>query len=190
MSKFSFFRAPVSNVMPYRTVTLQQIHQVLTADYYRMATEALRQLCARRNRGEVTQRDVQHFKATHFDYVTFSGVFTRRSADALQEHSGLLALDFDHIDHWQGEGLLHGVYGLRYALLHDPSLTTALIFRSPSGDGLKWVVPIDLQQGSHAEWFRVLSYYVETTYGVAPDPSGKDVVRACYLPWDPDALLF
>lgn len=124
-----------------------------------------------------------------FDYATFSGEFTRRRDDALLAHSGLICLDFDHIDQWHDGGRLSGVYGLRYALMHDAAVDTALLFRSPGGDGLKWVVPIDLAQGTHADWFEILSFYVSRNYGVEPDPSGRDLSRACYLPWDPDVVM-
>lgn len=187
MKRFSFFRAPVSNVVPHKTVGIEQIYNVIRGDYYRAATEELRRLIQEER---VTQRDVQRFKSRNFDYATFSGEFSRRCEDALLAHSGLLCLDFDHISQWQGGGHLQGVYGLRYALMHDASVDTALLFRSPGGDGLKWVVPIDLEQGTHADWFEVLSYYVSRNYGVEPDPSGRDIARACYLPWDPDAMIY
>lgn len=188
--RFSFFRAPISNVMPHNTVGLRQICNAIQGDYYRAATEELRRLRRSQHEGHATQRDVQRYKARHFDYATFSGIFTRRRDDALLTHSGLLCLDFDHIDQWRGEGVLQGVYGLRYALMHDASIDTALIFRSPGGDGLKWVIYIDPEQGTHAQWFDAVAFYVSRTYGVEVDASGRDVSRACYLPWDPDALYF
>ena len=189
MNDFSFFLAPVSNTVPHKTVGLQQIYNVIRGDYYRSATEELRRLCRSVPEGGATRRDVQRFKARHFDYATFSGIFTARRADALQAHSGLLCLDFDHIGEWQDGDRLSGFYGLRYALLRDPAVETALLFRSPGGDGLKWVVFIDLEQGTHAQWFDVLTYYVARNYNVEADPSGRDVCRACYLSWDPDVCM-
>ena len=54
--------------------------------------------------------------------------------------------------------------------MHDASVDTALLFRSPGGDGLKWVVSIDLAQGTHTDWFEILSFYISRNYGVEPDP--------------------
>lgn len=51
--------------------------------------------------------------------------------------AGLICLDFDHINQWHDGGRLSGVYGLRYALMHDASVDTALLFRSPGGDGFE-----------------------------------------------------
>lgn len=169
---------------------LEGVYNLIRSDSYRPVTEELRSLRAAVKEGRATLRDVQRFKARRFDYVTFGGCFTRRSAKGLVEHSGLICLDFDHVDEWQGARRLSGVCGLRHLLQSDAAVDTALVFRSPGGDGLKWVVPIDLRQGTHEEWFRALSFYAGRAYGMEPDPSGSDVARACYLPWDPDAILF
>lgn len=198
---FSFFRAPISNTRPHRTVNLNQVFNAIKGDYYRTQTEALRTLRHQAETGESTRREVQRFKGENFDYATFSGIFSRRCNDALQAHSGLLCLDFDHVEQWNGESswhrpahsvaprsLLQGVYGLRYALLHDEYQDTRLLFRSPGGDGLKWIIAIDLREATHSEWFDAVSRYVSSTYGLEPDPSGRDLARACYLPWDPDVI--
>lgn len=190
MSRFSFYLAPVSNVVPHRTVDIEQIYNAIRGDYYRAATEELRRLRRLADEGRIDRREVQRYKARHFDYATFSGTFSRRCDRALLAHSGLLCLDFDHIDGWRDGGEREGVYGLRHALFRDTAIDTALLFRSPGGDGLKWVIRIDLAQGTHAEWFDAVSFYVARSYGVEADPSGRDVSRACYLPWDPDVLLY
>ena len=114
------------------------------------------------------------------DYCTFSGTFSVRREDKLIRHSGLLCLDFDH---------LPDVEGLFPELLQDEYFDTMLLFRSPSGDGLKWIIPTDLTECSHADFFRSVSAYIAETYRVSVDSSGKDVCRACFLPYDPGAYL-
>ena len=123
---------------------------------------------------------MRKFKAANFDYCTFSGVFTTRSNRNQTGHSGLLCLDFDHVS---------DLCGLRHALLNDDYLDTRLLFRSPSGDGLKWVVSINLAQATHSEYFDAISCYLLSTYGVEVDPSGRDLSRACFLPCDPEVVL-
>ena len=71
----------------------------------------------------------------------------------------------------------------------DEYFDTMLLFRSPSGDGLKWIIPTDLTECSHADFFRSVSAYIAETYRVSVDSSGKDVCRACFLPYDPGAYL-
>jgi hypothetical protein len=96
------------------------------------------------------------------------------------QHSGLLAVDFDH---------LPNLKEVRQALLADDYFETQLLFVSPSGDGLKWIIPIDTSQTPHAEYFAAVSYYILQTYSIEVDKSGRDISRACFLPHDPNAFI-
>ena len=78
--------------------------------------------------------EARKFKAFQFDYVTFSGVFTSRGDKNLKAHSGLMVIDFDHLQEPDK---------LKERLLNDQYFETELLFTSPSGDGLKWIVSID-----------------------------------------------
>jgi len=169
---FSFFKAPVRNVTPYKQISLLDTWRYITGRYARRRTEELRLIR--------DPKRARMFKAEKFDYCTFSGTFSVRREDKLLNHSGLLCLDFDH---------LPDVEGLFRKLLQDEYFETMLLFRSPSGDGLKWIIPTDLTECSHAAFFRSVSAYVAQTYGVPVDQSGKDVCRACFLPHDPQAYL-
>ena len=42
--------------------------------------------------------EAKRYKATHFDYCTFSGLFRKRNEKELIMHSGLMCLDFDHVE--------------------------------------------------------------------------------------------
>ena len=107
-------------------------------------------------------------------------MFSERANDKLVEHSGYLCLDFDHVQ---------DLDALKQTLLNDPYFETQLMFRSPSGDGLKWIVKINIALMPHSDYFRSVSNYLVQTYGIEPDKSGKDVSRACFLPYDPEAYL-
>ena len=120
------------------------------------------------------------FKANEFNYVWFSGIFTKRSEKCFQHHSELMVLDFDH---------LSDVDGVKGVLLADKSLETVLLFRSPSGDGLKWVISIDIRLMDHKNYFKAVSNYLKATYQLEVDSSGKDVARACFLPYDPEVFI-
>lgn len=166
--RFSFFQAPVKNVKPLRTIGVVEAYKYITSLY------AYRRTCHLRELTEAAEQ--RTYKAEAFDYVTFSGTFTQRAAHGLTAHSGLLCIDLDHL------GLR--LHTLRSQLCDDPRFVTELAFVSPSGDGLKWVVRIDLTQADHPTWFRALQNYLRLTYGVEADPSARDVARACYLPSD------
>lgn len=170
--KFTFFRAPVANTKPYKDITLFDAYLYLIGHHARKRTEYLR--------GIKDSAQARRYKASVFDYCCFSGTFSRRSESALIQHSGLMCIDFDH---------LPSPDDLRQQLLFDMYFDTQLMFRSPSGDGLKWVIPIDLSKCSHSEYFDAVSIYIHQNYGVQVDKSGRDVCRACFLPHDDHAYL-
>lgn len=176
-ASFSFFKAPVSNITPHSQTTLVQIFNAIKGNYYEERTSNLRAFAD----GKLARL----YKAQHFDYCTFSGVFTIRNDKSLVKHSGLLCIDFDH---------LNSVEILFKSLLQDDYFDTQLLFRSPSGDGLKWVIQInpplsDLGSFSHGEYFAAVANYIRQAYGVEVDKSGRDLSRACFLPHDPNAYI-
>lgn len=170
--KFSYFTKPVTNTVPGKTVNLLDVYNLIKGDAYADCTSTLREI--------QDLKKARAFKASNFDYVTFSGSFLKRSEIALQQHSGLLALDFDHVD---------DVQELRSKLLEDPSLETELLFVSPSGDGIKWVVTADTSKLSHRNYFNAVANYVQHRYQLIVDQSGKDSCRACFLPHDPHVFV-
>ena len=165
--KFSYFKRPVTNTIPDKKIDLVEIYNMIKSESFRSITEHLRAI--------TDKNQAREYKAQNFDYVTFSGIFSKRNDKALMKHSGLLTVDFDHIP---------DIEGLKQTLLKDEYFETEIMFFSPSGDGLKWVVPIDLTQGSHEFLFRAIATYIRQTYSLDVDKSGKDISRACFLPYD------
>ena len=171
-SLFSFFKAPVRNTIPHKNVSLVQVYKYIVGDYAKVRTEKLRCFS--------DQKQARQYKATNFDYCTFSGIFQTRNDKALVNHSGLLCIDFDH---------LQNVDLLRNQLLQDEYFETQLLFVSPSGDGLKWIISINTAKASHSEFFAAVANYILQTYKVEVDKSGRDISRACFLPYDPQAFI-
>jgi|SRR5574344_151180 len=200
---FSFFRAPISNTKPHKAVSLADAYNYIVGDYAKDRTEKLRAF------GDAKQ--ARTFKAANFDYCTFSGTFTTRNDKALIRHSGLLCVDFDHLNNVQlsckreqnsnlfevmpsAADNLDNVENLFKRLLNDEYFDTQLLFHSPSGDGLKWIIRIspplgDLGGFTHGNYFAAVSNYIQQTYGVSVDKSGRDISRACFLPHDPQAFI-
>lgn len=169
---FSYYKKPISNIKPYMKTDLYNIWQCIRNINYRDETIALRKI--------KDPKQARKFKAYNFNYVTFSGVFSKRNDKNLLKHSGLVTIDFDHVQDTDE---------LKFKLIHDNYFETELIFISPSGDGLKWVIPIDILAHSHQIYFKAISNYIRQTYNVEIDKSGKDVSRACFLPNDKDAYI-
>ena len=174
---FSFFKAPVRNTIPHKSICLLDAYNYIVGDYAKQRTEKLR--------GIKEPKQARQYKASTFDYCTFSGMFQTRNDKALISHSGLLCIDFDH---------LQSVDLLRKQLLQDEYFETQLLFVSPSGDGIKWIISIsppvgDLGGFSHSNYFAAVANYILQTYGVEVDKSGRDISRACFLPHDPQAYI-
>jgi hypothetical protein len=169
---FSFFRAPITSTVPYKSITLFDAYLYIIGKPAQKRTADLRAIA------DKTQ--AKRFKSNCFDYCCFSGIFTKRNANALVQHSGLMCIDFDH---------LPDPDDLRQKLLFDEYFDTQLLFRSPSGDGLKWIIPVDLSEYTHGEFFEAVAEHILQGYGVQIDKSGSDFSRACFLPYDPHAYI-
>lgn len=168
--ELSYFKRPVTNVQPYAKVTLPRIYKAITGQYFKAVTKKLR---------AIKDKDqVRKFKAASFDYVTFSGTFSKRNNNNLIGHSSYLCFDLDN---------LVNLESVRDALKHDEY--TELLFQSPGGRGLKWICQVDIKRGSHLDYFNGIASYLQDNYKVTADPSGKDCSRACFICHDPDAYL-
>ncbi|MDO4826023.1 MAG: BT4734/BF3469 family protein [Bacteroidia bacterium] len=176
--RMSFFRRPIMNTLPCREASPEDIFKYLISDYAKAATEELRTISDPKARSR--------YKAANFDYITPAGLFKSRKETDLILPSGYIVIDFDH---------LQDPSGLVIRLASDEHFETVLAFRSPSGDGVKWIVSLpdipktDGTPLTHGDYFTMLSNYSLKYYGIQADPSGKDICRACFLPYDPEAFL-
>ena len=125
LPRFSYFSRPITNTQPSMEYTLLDAYHYIIGGVSELATETCRSLPEDRRKV---------FKKTHFDYCTFSGIFTGRNSENLVRHSMLFCFDFDHLKD------VEATFG---QLINDRYFETMLLFRSPSGDGLKWVVSME-----------------------------------------------
>ena len=183
MPSFSIFRRPITNKHPYQVVNLIDVFNYIISDFAKDRTNELRTIKDDRYR--------RQYKANKFDYCTFSGIFSVRTDKAIIQHSGLICLDFDH---------LKDVEAIFEALKEDTYFETLLLFRSPSGDGLKWIISFHdsyFRYGKDGEsysdyqvrFFAGLYNYIFNHYDVEVDRSCRNLSRACFLPHDPAAYL-
>lgn len=169
----SFFRPPVRNTRPSESLSLWEVHNRITGDAYKDITQQLRSLS--------DPKQIRALKASSFAYVTFAGTFSSRNDRNLLQTSDLLVLDFDHLPDPER---------VKQQLLEDPYFDTEMLFVSPSGTGLKWVIRnCDPEKPEHSRFFNGVSYYLSVTYKLKVDLSGKDRSRACFLPYDPGCYL-
>ena len=116
-------------------------------------------------------RDGDKGKKIELPVVLFSGEFTERKDNAILSHSGLIVLDFDHID----------VEAYKNILCTDDHIFACWI--SPSGDGLKALVRVSNPE-RHRDHFRALIKYFDKQYNLELDQSGQNESRACFESYD------
>ena len=121
-------------------------------------------------------RDGEKEKKKQLPVVCWSGEFTERADDALFEHSGLIVLDFDHVD----------VDSTKTSLATDDYIHSC--WTSPSGNGVKALVKITNPE-RHRDHFRALVKYFDSQYGLEVDESGINESRACFESHDPDIII-
>ena len=106
--------------------------------------------------------------------ICFSGKFAKRNDNSLQQHSGLICLDFDG-------------YNSNKDLLQEKERLSKnkhmfAVFISPSGKGLKALVKIPPNQDNHLNYFISLQNSLNSVYF---DKTSKNISRVCYESYDP-----
>lgn len=213
--KMSLFLPPISPVKdsttgriiqpptltPYKEITLQEVYKLITSsERLKTLTETVRR--ATENGDEKVYRML---KQQTLPYVTPCGVFSYRKSDSLTGPSGLIVVDIDHLDSRRE------AEKLKRQLFDDLLLHPVLAFTSPSGHGVKAFIPYDLARipdtkQNTSENIHWAMNYVQAIYdfhsshpdredkktnhsGKGVDRSGKDLVRACFLSYDEEALI-
>lgn len=108
--------------------------------------------------------------------VLFSGEFKERKDEGLIDHSGVIVLDFDHLE---------DVEDTKKTLATDSYVFAVWV--SPSGTGLKALVKIKFPE-RHRDQFRALVKYFDKQYGLEVDSSGINESRACFESYDPELV--
>ena len=113
---------------------------------------------------------------TKLPIVLFSGEFSGRKDDNLKRHSGLIVLDFDHIDVERGKNVIGSDRYVRSCWV------------SPSGNGIKALVEVQ-EPSRHRDHFRSLQKYFDSQYGLEVDSTGINESRACFESCDPEIVV-
>ena len=108
--------------------------------------------------------------------VMWAGVFRQRKAGAIEAHSGLVVVDWDHV----GAGLAKA----KEKLSSNPHVFACYV--SPSGNGLKAIFRVPPDAERHAAAWATAAKRGELVTGIKPD-HGNDVARLCFVSFDPEA---
>jgi hypothetical protein len=169
-TKLNLFASSFQSI-PAETITLAQALDAIRLGHHKAQVQTVRQILAREGKRAYDRAKV------YLPAVTFGGTFLPTRGNAhLQQHSGILHGDLDH---------LRDVAAVKQAICADPR--TAYAFISPSGEGLKLGVHIEViaDDAAYKHAWATISDIYEQCYGGTWDPSGKDVSRLCFMSYDP-----
>ena len=169
MSKFSYYTGGITSTVPkVNDMTLDRLANGIGSQF-KSETGTLRSHLSNGNKDKADEIK------KGLDYVTFSGTFSKRGAKNLIDYSGLMVLDLDD---------LPDVVEVKKTILEQTDIEVAMIFVSPSGNGLKVIVPSTTAE-EHLKVFRMYQRYFKSL-NIDIDESGKDVGRACFVCHDED----
>lgn len=186
-NRVSYFTKPVNTKseeqVPERYLSLFEVYSLIIGEGQ---GNNLADLTRQLRSIPVENKDERREHKKKHPHIVFGGEFSHRSIDGLIKPSNLICLDFDHI------GTHTEVEDLKDRICEDTELNPVLLFTSPSGDGLKVVVPIEQTISGDEDFklaYKSLTHYCEHTYQLTPDKSCKDISRSCFLCYDELAVL-
>lgn len=177
---------------PEPTTLKQAVEQIRTGYYF---GKDLRQKCK-----QTAQEYREHGKSDNYKKQKnqlpayyFGCVCSGKNGKYIHGATGLLIADFDHFGTPENpESIEH------YRALLEADKYTALLFQSPSRQGLKVVIKIGIdtrrepqpitREGSEQDeaykgyYSALVDYY--KGLGISMDESGKNINRACFFSWD------
>lgn len=118
-------------------------------------------------------------KRNYLQAALFNGTFSYRNNNGLKSYSGVIAIDVDGLSVDDVERWFH-------TLKKNP--LTYFVFRTPSGHGIKFLV---LHNNSKPVNHADLYDQICDSYGIgsAVDKSVRDIARANYICYDPNAWI-
>ena len=168
--KISYYLNGITTTQPYKAIALTDVVRAIQCQKSKRLTETLRSIA--------NQEEAAKFKRTHFDYATFSGTFNTRRSTELIDYSGYMVIDLDDVD----------PVDVKRKLLNQKYFDIALMFTSPSGNGVK-VVVASTTACEHKQVFRMYQRCFDKQLGVEVDNSGSDIARACFIAYDEEVYF-
>jgi hypothetical protein len=154
------------------TITIYDFYEMVTSGHSRALVEAVRAESDKKRRA---------FLKKKLPVVTVSGTFSERKNYALLEHSKRIAVDIDP----EGNPHITDMPALRDSLGTWAEIEFAAL--SASGRGVFCTVLISNPDEHRAHFFSLERTFKK--FNIVIDPSCKNVARARYMSYDPDAVF-
>lgn len=162
---FSFYENGIVKTKPSKDIDINDFTEILKHNNHVKLIKKIRGIKNKKDRDKEKRK---------LSYVTFAGIFTERGNNNLNKSSGFACLDVDDISDL--EKVKQKVINNKF---------THLLFKSPSGKGLKLVVRIP-EVNSDEEykqyWISIAEHYNLSDN----DEATKDISRACFVSYDPE----
>ncbi|TAN17220.1 MAG: hypothetical protein EPN37_07135 [Chitinophagaceae bacterium] len=154
----------VSTTKTTETIEVQNFLDAIKSGYWQDVVLPIR-----------AERDEEKQKAMkrHAPLVTISGVFNHRRDSDLKKHSGLIAIDIDHLNE-RLEEYRRNLASDRYCFA---------LFSSIRGNGLCMIFKID--GARHRDAFTAISAYLLQEYDIVVDSACVNESRARFVSYDP-----
>ena len=167
MSQISFY-TKITNTIPTRAMTIQEVLQDIGSTRYKEQIEQIRVAPDKPARDRLKK---------NLPYYTMGGTFSERANSKLIKASNLINFDIDDLEDPEKT---------REELKQDPYIH--YIFLSPSGNGLKLgvVVPGVRSDAEYKQYWTAISQHFKLS---ETDTSAKDIARACFVSYDPNYYL-
>lgn len=172
--QMSFFKR-ATDTKPQKHITIEALVEMVRSPSFDVITT----IDKARTALQAGEKDKYSELKCSLPAVTFSGVFTERKASKMKIHSGLMGIDFDHLEPDQ-------LAEAREKLISDPHVV--FLYVSPSEEGLKGAVALDSLPGdddAHKTAFSAVRNYIQAIHGLTVDKSCSDVCRLAFVSHDP-----
>jgi hypothetical protein len=163
-TKVSVFAGVLGNVKAF-DLTLEEVAQRLRINY-KQEIEHIRTL---------EKKDYDNEKKK-LHAILFGGLAVNRTDNDINEPSGLMITDYDHLPESQYNRIWDKLKKDKH---------TVLMFKSPSGDGIKAVVSIPKSsKDDYRKRFKAYSEYISEPNFF--DVKNSNISRLCFISYDPD----
>ena len=151
---------------------LKVLNEIKTERWKKEITEIRNHI----NNGDSKKAD--YIKKTLPAFTVSATFKENRKKKNIESYSNLLHLDYDYVDN---------VIELKAKVVSIPFTYAAFI--SPSGKGLKVLVKSNNNLRTHTFSFNRLKEHYDGIVGVTSDNSIKDILRLCFISYDPDLYI-
>ena len=171
----SYFHGGIRNTNKVVDTSLEKfIEQIRTNESWKKKVSHVRNVLNKYGKGleyKEAKRQLHYFMPC--------GTFTTRSKQGLKTVNGLLQGDIDNLT-------TEEMKRARKLLIQDKY--TIALFNSPSNQGIKFFIRTNVTVKSPPSVKAVLNYY-KSKYNLELDASTLNLFQACYISFDPEAML-